>query len=323
MQDIELPSEEILEDKTVGFSTIEFSTIYENYLHGIDMHNTRKSSSEEDKKSEPRDFESTNIPDREPPVEKCTPSITDSQLCGSSTADVGADFRYRADEFAILDEGVERNPPRVCDVSRRLQKGRVKYSLLPRENSDSTTGKSQIIAHAPPGELGLTIIGDSKSGLVQVHRIKFSSPLRSFIQEGDVLESVDGQSTTGLTSTQTSSVISSRANNTTRTLVFVRNVDESSNPTVEQSFEVVKVIVYAPPGELGLAFESDTENGQLIVHSVKTVSLLHGKIQEGDVLEYVDGESTSDLTATQALSLISSRASNPLRSLAFKRNTEV
>jgi hypothetical protein len=49
MQDIELPSEEILEDKTVGFSTIEFSTIYENYLHGIDMHNTRKSSSEEDK----------------------------------------------------------------------------------------------------------------------------------------------------------------------------------------------------------------------------------------------------------------------------------
>jgi hypothetical protein len=125
------------------------------------------------KKSELRDFESANIPEPEPLVEKCTPSITDSQLCGSSTDDVGADFRYRADELAILDEGVESNPPRVCDFSRRLQKGRVKYSL-PQKNSYSTTGKSQIIAYAPPGEIGLTIIGDSKSGLVQVHRIKFS-----------------------------------------------------------------------------------------------------------------------------------------------------
>ncbi len=162
-----MSSEEILilEDKTVGFSTIEFCTIYENHLHGIDMHNIRESSSEEDKKSELRDFESANIPEPEPLVEKCTPSITDSQLCGSSTDDVGADFRYRADELAILDEGVESNPPRVCDFSRRLQKGRVKYSL-PQKNSYSTTGKSQIIAYAPPGEIGLTIIGDSTSGLV-------------------------------------------------------------------------------------------------------------------------------------------------------------
>jgi C-terminal processing protease CtpA/Prc len=147
--------------------------------------------------------------------------------------------------------------------------------------------------------------------------------LRSFIQEGDVLESVDDQSTAGLTSTQASSVMSSRASNTTRALVFVRNVDESSNTTVKQAFEGVKVIVYAPPGDLGLTVESDTKNGQLIVHSVKPFSPLHGKIREEDVLEYVDGESISDLTATQALSLISSRASNPLRSLAFKRNTEV
>jgi hypothetical protein len=123
--------------------------------------------------------------------------------------------------------------------------------------------------HALPGELGLTIIGDSKSSQVQVNCVKLSSPLHSFIQEGDVLESVDGESIAGLTSTQALSIISSGVNSTTHVLVFVRNVDESSNPMVEQSIEGVKVIVYAPPGELGLAIIGDTKNGHLVVRRVK------------------------------------------------------
>jgi hypothetical protein len=41
-----------------------------------------------------------------------------------------------------------------------------------------------------------------KAGQVQVICVKLLSPLRSFIQEGDVLESVDGESVAELKSTQ-------------------------------------------------------------------------------------------------------------------------
>jgi C-terminal processing protease CtpA/Prc len=181
---------------------------------------------------------------------------------------------------------------------------------------------SVTLLHAPPGELGLTITGNPNSGQVQVNRVKLSSPLCSFIQEGDVLESVDGESIAGLNTTQVSSLISSGANSSTRVLVFVRNRDESSNPMVEQSSERVKVIVYAPPGELGLTIIGDTINGNLIVRSVKSFSPLYGKIQEGDVIISVDGEPTEELTATQVLSLINSWSSNPLHAIAFDRNIE-
>lgn len=209
----------------------------------------------------------------------------------------------------------------VTFVTERLQEGRVANSL-PEQDSYSTPDKSQVIVHAPPGELGLTITGNPNSGQVQVNRDKLSSPLRSFIQEGDVLESVDGESIAGLTSTQVSSLISSGANSSTRVLVFVRNCDGSSNPMEEQSIEGVKVIVYAPPGELGLTIISDINNGNLRVRSVKPFSPLYGKVQEGDIIISVDGEPTEELTATQVLSLISSRSSNPLRAIAFDRNIE-
>jgi hypothetical protein len=38
LHDIELPSEEIFDDRTAGFSAIEFCTVYENNLHGNNMH---------------------------------------------------------------------------------------------------------------------------------------------------------------------------------------------------------------------------------------------------------------------------------------------
>jgi len=304
LHDFEFPGEEVFEDKTVGFSTIEFCTLYEKNLHGINMNKIRKSSSAEDQQGEQRDFESANFP--EPLVEKCTLIKTESHLCESSTDD-RYNVRNCANNSSIFDEGIESDPP---------------FTLPDEKKRNSTSGVFHVIVHAPPGELGLTIIGDSKNGLIQVHRIKFSSPLRSFIQEGDVLESVDDESTAGLTSTQALSLISSRAINSSRTLVFVRDVDESSNPTVEQSFEGDKVIVYAPPGELGLAFDSEAKSRKLIVTIVKPFSPLYGKIQEGDELKYVDGESVVNLTATQAFGLISSRATNSLCPLAFNRNAK-
>jgi hypothetical protein len=323
LQDIEPPSEEIFDDRTVGFSTVEFCTVYINNLYGNDMHTIRKSSSTVEKKSSERDVESAYISELsvDVPMEGCAPIIAESQLCGSSIDDTGTDTSNRAYDFALIDERVESSPPQFSDFIGRLEEGRVANSL-PEKESNSTSDKSQVIVHAPTGELGLTITGNPISGQVQVNRVKLLSPLRSYIQEGDVLESVDGESIAGLTSTQVSSLISSGANSSTRVLVFVRNCDGSSNPMVEQSIEGVKVIVYAPPGELGLTIIGDTINGNLIVRSVKSFSPFYGKIQEGDVIISVDGEPTAELTATQVLSLITSRASNALRAIAFERNIE-
>lgn len=44
-----------------------------------------------------------------------------------------------------------------------------------------------------------------------MHHIRLASPLRSFVQERDVLEFVDGESIAGLTSSQAASLISARA----------------------------------------------------------------------------------------------------------------
>jgi hypothetical protein len=317
IQDFEPPSEEIFDDKTVGFSTIEFCTVYKNNLYGNDMHTKRKSCSTE--KSNERDVESAYI--GEIPVEGCTPITAKSQLCESSTDDSKTDTSNRVDDVAFADKRVESSPPQFSDFTGRIEEGRV-ANALPETESNFRSYKSQVIVHAPPGELGLTIIGNTNSGQVQVNRVKLLSPLRSFIQEGDVLESINGESIAGLTSTQVSSLISSGANSSTRVLVFVRNYDGSSNPMVEQSIEGVKVLVYAPPGELGLTIIGDTINGNLIVRSIKSFSPLYGKIQEGDVIISVEGEPTKELTAPQVFGLITSRASNPLRALVFDRNKE-
>ncbi len=319
LQDFETPSEEIFDDKTIGFSTIEFCTVYKNNLYGNNMHTKRKSISTVEKKSNERDVESAYI--TEIPVEGCTPITAEIQLCGSSTNDSKTDTSNRVDDVALADKRVESSPPQFSDFTGRIEEGRV-ANALPETESNFRSYKSQVIVHAPPGELGLTIIGNTNSGQVQVKRVKLSSPLRSFIQEGDTLESINGESIAGLTLTQVSSLISSGANSSTRVLVFVRNYDGSSNPMVEQSIEGVKVLVYAPPGELGLTIIGDTINGNLIVRSVKSFSPFYGKIQEGDVIISVDGEPTAELTATQVLSLITSRASNPLRAIAFERNIE-
>ncbi len=179
LRDFEPLSEEIFDDRTVGFSTVEFCTVYKNNLYGNDIQTKRKSNSTIEKKSSERDVESAYI--SELPLEGCT----------RSTVDSGTDTGNPADDFAPVDERVEISPPQFCDFTERLQEGRVANSL-PEQDSYSTPDKSQVIVHAPPGELGLTITGNPNSGQVQVNRVKLSSPLRSFIQEGDVLESVDG-----------------------------------------------------------------------------------------------------------------------------------
>jgi hypothetical protein len=74
---------------------------------------------------------------------------------------------------------------------------------------------------APAGKLGMVI--DTPSGGVPfVHAIKSSSVLADRVQIGDRLISVDDEDTTGLTAMQVSKMISGKAENRSRILVFLR-----------------------------------------------------------------------------------------------------
>jgi hypothetical protein len=74
---------------------------------------------------------------------------------------------------------------------------------------------------APAGKLGMVI--DTPSGGVPiVHAIKNSSILADRVEVGDRLISVDDEDTTGLTAMQVSKMISQKAENPSRILVFAR-----------------------------------------------------------------------------------------------------
>jgi len=103
LRDFEPLSEEIFDNRTAGFSTVEFCTVYKNNLYGNDIQTKRKSSSTIEKKSSERDVESAYI--SELPVEGCT----------RSTVDSGTDTGNPADVFALIDERVEISPPQFCD----------------------------------------------------------------------------------------------------------------------------------------------------------------------------------------------------------------
>lgn len=75
---------------------------------------------------------------------------------------------------------------------------------------------------APAGKLGMVI--DTPSGGVPiVHAIKNSSVLADRVEVGDRLISVDDEDTTGLTAMQVSKMISQKADNPSRILVFARS----------------------------------------------------------------------------------------------------
>ena len=74
---------------------------------------------------------------------------------------------------------------------------------------------------APAGKLGMVI--DTPNGQVPVvHAIKDSSVLSDTVQVGDRLISVDDEETTMMTAMQVSKLISAKADNPSRTLVFAR-----------------------------------------------------------------------------------------------------
>jgi C-terminal processing protease CtpA/Prc len=81
--------------------------------------------------------------------------------------------------------------------------------------------EERIEIDAPAGKLGV-VIDTPVGGVPLVHAIKDTSILADQVRVGDQLVSVDDVDTTQLSAIEVSKLISSRANNPSRILVFIR-----------------------------------------------------------------------------------------------------
>jgi len=86
-------------------------------------------------------------------------------------------------------------------------------------------------------------------------------------------------------------------------------------PIREEVYEVT-----APPGKLGLSIDTPPNCGAPIVHAVKDMSCLSGKVNPGDHLIAVDDEDVRYCTAIQVSKMLS-RRSGEYRTLTFIRTT--
>lgn len=84
--------------------------------------------------------------------------------------------------------------------------------------------EEEIHVIAPPGKLGV-VIDTPLNGIPVVHAIKDTSVLGELVRIGDKLVSVDGEDTTDMSAIKVSRLISSKAMNGQRRLVFLRSRD--------------------------------------------------------------------------------------------------
>lgn len=76
--------------------------------------------------------------------------------------------------------------------------------------------------------------------------------------------------------------------------------------------------VFAPSGKLGIALDTP-DNGCPIVHAVKVISPIHGKIMVGDKLVAIDDEDVSYLTAIKISKILNRKSSQVTRKLTVLR----
>ena len=189
-------SEQKFEDPTVGESTIKCNTVYQNLICTTDHRG------------------------------KCNLSRPNSPSPNPYSNII-------EDDIIITHEGVEGSPPfqgfrterKQSKISEhKPQEETVKPVLL--EDSETVCygvlpSDTEIEVNAPPGKLGV-LIDANKSGELKVNSVRSSSPLADLIRVGDILKSIDGEVTTGLTADQASNLITSKADNHNRVLVFIR-----------------------------------------------------------------------------------------------------
>lgn len=77
--------------------------------------------------------------------------------------------------------------------------------------------------------------------------------------------------------------------------------------------------VFAPPGKLGIALDTPNCSGAPVVHYVKEVSPIHGKIMAGDKLVAIDDEDVSYQTAIKISKILNRKSSQVTRKLTVLR----
>jgi hypothetical protein len=147
----------------------------------------------------------------------------DETVAGQSF--VSGDYEYNK---AYGVPGGQRSTATSSDTSKRT--GLVVFgselgqdSMLSDDDSfeEQFHGEVLINVIAPAGKLGM-VVDTPAGGVPVVHAIKETSVLSSQVRVGDRLLSVDGEDCSGLTAMQVSKLISQKAQNPTRALVFSR-----------------------------------------------------------------------------------------------------
>ncbi|KAL7465292.1 hypothetical protein ACHAXS_005618, partial [Conticribra weissflogii] len=83
-----------------------------------------------------------------------------------------------------------------------------------------------------------------------------------------------------------------------------------------------RLTVVAPAGKLGIVI--DNPGGEVpVVHAIKETSVLHGRVNVGDLLLSVDEQDCRGMSAVAVSKLISSRSENPTRTLVLLRGAGV
>lgn len=137
----------------------------------------------------------------------------------------GADAspRTRADTLQSSVDGSQHNNSNA-DLSSFGGLGKMDNSIFSDDSSfeqQFADMEERFEVDAPSGKLGM-VIDTPSGGAPVVHAIKDSSVLADRVDVGDRLMSVDDEDTTGLTAMQVSKLISQKAENPSRILVFAR-----------------------------------------------------------------------------------------------------
>ena len=115
---------------------------------------------------------------------------------------------------------------RFSETSSRIQ-STSKVSLMSDDNSFEAmyNEEEKIVVRAPAGKLGI-VIDTPSGGAPVVHAIKDTSVLAGQVRIGDKLVSIDDHDTMGMSALHISKVISSKAANPERIMVFTRRNSE-------------------------------------------------------------------------------------------------
>ena len=83
--------------------------------------------------------------------------------------------------------------------------------------------------------------------------------------------------------------------------------------------KVLQLTVVAPAGKLGVVFDDHRTGDMPVVHAIKETSVLHGRVNIGDLLISMDEVDCRNVSAVQVSRLISARSNNPSRVLVLLR----